>query len=52
MAKVLIISICIFFIGYRSSRPGYVAPYSRTRNIIFEAGLFLVYGLKNEEYYI
>ena len=28
------------FFGYRSFRPGYLAPISRTRNIIFEARLF------------
>ena len=35
-----------------SFRPGYLAPYSRMRKIIFEACLFWFMVLKNEECYI
>ena len=36
----------------KSFRLGYLAPYSRTRNITNSSVLDFVYGLKNEEYYV
>lgn len=43
---------CIDRSDHKLFRRGYLAPFSRTRNIVFEACLFWFYGLKKEEYYI